>query len=445
MAFNSSTSPLLTSVSVSADTSYGLEASQVLTASADHGMILVNTGSGGALDIQTVGNLQSLAELTSTGIVALANPGNSDALVTATIQSDGSILIDDSGAVGGTVGVSVVPSTTLQLHQAMVNDVNVHIPVNSYNFVNGSNTTFEGVANGSSTNIICNVEGVALSDGPFIITQDDASLTGASNLGGLSTGIVYSTVSGGISTVSTTTNPTMSGSNIQSNTIPVASVVGTAVNLNSVQSISGAKTFTSTVTASDVSVVSGSVNMNDHTIINVTDPVDPQDAATKAYVDSQTGSPSQWSTFPAVQNVDMDSNKLINLTDPTSAQDAATKAYVDANASGNHVSLTTTNAVETDFITIAIPTNSSISLKGFVSAINASPFNATIQADFFAGASNVGGTASLTDTPFTVILKNDVNLDISIVISGTNLVVKVIGLAGQSVNWAGSYSTVISS
>lgn len=495
MAFNSSTSPLLTSVSVSGDSSYGLEASQVLTASANHGMLVVNTGAGGTLEIQTIGNLQSLAELTSTGILALANPGDSDALVTATVQSDGSILIDDSGAVGGTVGISVVPSTTQQLLQAMVNDINVHIPVNSFNFVNGDNTTFEGAINGDITNITCNVTGVTLASAPLLITQADGSLSGATDLGSLATGIVYSTVTAGVSDVSTTTAPQMSGANISSNTIPTTSIVGTAVNLDSVQSISGQKTFTSTITAPDISVVSGGINMNAHKVIHLLDPSDPQDAATKAYVDASSGSASQWATFPAVDNVDMDGFTINNLVDPLLDQQAATKIYVD-NAVGGIASgwsqypatqdvdldgygitnvgtstiggttlgsdytstkfysgytsseykqeqqtAQTTDASAAEMIAVPLNASESVTLTGIVTGAAADQTDTTGASFTIVGRRGSSGDVELVNTSFVYTCASSTGLvNASVNTSTQSVIVEVTGLASTTYNWVSTYN-----
>ena len=77
----------------------------------------------------------------------------------------------------------------------------------------------------------------------------------------------------------------------------------------------------------------GDINVQTNKIINVVDPTDAQDAATKNYVDTSSAN----TNYVAVTGDDMTgalamgTNKITGLGDPTDAQDAATKNYVDTN------------------------------------------------------------------------------------------------------------------
>ena len=81
--------------------------------------------------------------------------------------------------------------------------------------------------------------------------------------------------------------------------------------------------------------VSGSIDMRGNTLYNVSDPVNPQDTATKKYVDKVGGGDTaiyktQYGTYGSKGNIDMRGYTLMNVLGPADAQDVATKKYVDA-------------------------------------------------------------------------------------------------------------------
>ena len=81
--------------------------------------------------------------------------------------------------------------------------------------------------------------------------------------------------------------------------------------------------------------ISGSINMNGNTLYNVSDPVNPQDVATKKYADKVGGGETaiiktRYGTYGSKGNIDMRGYTLMNVLDPADAQDVATKKYVDA-------------------------------------------------------------------------------------------------------------------
>lgn len=72
------------------------------------------------------------------------------------------------------------------------------------------------------------------------------------------------------------------------------------------------------------------LNMNSHQINNVTDPTNPQDAATMAYVISQTTGaflPLIGGTMSGIIN--MGNNKITSMADPSASQDAVTLSYMN--------------------------------------------------------------------------------------------------------------------
>ena len=81
--------------------------------------------------------------------------------------------------------------------------------------------------------------------------------------------------------------------------------------------------------------VTGSIDMRGNTLYNVSDPVNPQDVATKKYADKVGGGDTaiiktQYGTYGSKGNIDMRCYTLMNVLDPADAQDVATKRYVDA-------------------------------------------------------------------------------------------------------------------
>lgn len=90
------------------------------------------------------------------------------------------------------------------------------------------------------------------------------------------------------------------------------------------------------IAVNDVIVNSSNLNMNtNNRIINLRDPINNQDAATKIYVDSQISGISGALT----SNLNANNFHINNLSNPVALQDAATKNYVDSQVSS--ITLTT--------------------------------------------------------------------------------------------------------
>ena len=80
--------------------------------------------------------------------------------------------------------------------------------------------------------------------------------------------------------------------------------------------------------------VSGSIDMRGNTLYNVSDPINPQDVATKEYADKVGGGETaiiktRYGSYGALGNIDMRGYTLTTVLDPSDTQDVATKQYVD--------------------------------------------------------------------------------------------------------------------
>ncbi|KAH3735851.1 hypothetical protein DPMN_042409 [Dreissena polymorpha] len=78
------------------------------------------------------------------------------------------------------------------------------------------------------------------------------------------------------------------------------------------------------------------INMDSHNLINVLDPMNAQDAATKNYVDTRAVSKTG---DTMTGTLDMNGRAITNLLDPSAAQGAATKSYVDKQDSAQIITL----------------------------------------------------------------------------------------------------------
>jgi hypothetical protein len=168
-------------------------------------------------------------------------------------------------------------------------------------------------------------------------------ITDLNALSGLRSGNVYAFDNGAVS------NPIPNGgrhkysmftmaANIYNTGVDDASFIAIS-NQNPPQVFVRGKTWGSRIQSSWCSIpgaapMTNPIDMGAHKITNVADPTNPQDAATKKYVNDQTTLCAEKTvlcdgTQAMTGNLDMCTHFIHNVVDPVDPQDAATKAYVD--------------------------------------------------------------------------------------------------------------------
>lgn len=161
---------------------------------------------------------------------------------------------------------------------------------------------------------------------------------------------------------------------------------------------------------------------------------------------------STWSTFPATQNVDMDGFGLTDVVSFQLTTGAGAGKILTSDGSGNAswttapvapsvATVSTTDATPTTLATIAVPTGNAITITGTLVARNtAGTINNTTGGRFVATAVNTAGTVTLASPPDVVVMATSTGT-FNVVVSSTNLVVQVTGIAATAYNWSATYTS----
>ena len=95
--------------------------------------------------------------------------------------------------------------------------------------------------------------------------------------------------------------------------------------------------------------VGGDLSMNNHKLVNLSDPVEDGDVINKRYLESTTNDFLRKDGSNDVEGeINMNNHKLVNLSEPTEAQDATTRGYVKNFTRNNFLKLDGTNTMEGD-------------------------------------------------------------------------------------------------
>jgi uncharacterized protein (DUF1684 family) len=234
------------------------------------GLDVSSNGTTKAAVISTAGNVSigNLAIGKSTPTVPLDVSGNSNFSGTIVVGSDASfnsrVLVGSDVSMGGRLfvqGTSTFQSGATFVTAPSMSGASIQsgtIPITSVVGTAADLTTSQTLAGTKtfSSQIVASNGILSVTDASInarVLVQSDVSMggrlyvQGASNFQGLAT---------------LQTAPSMSGASIQSGTIPITSVVGTAADLTTSQTLGGTKTFSSQIVASAgiLSVADASIN-----------------------------------------------------------------------------------------------------------------------------------------------------------------------------------------
>lgn len=231
----------------------------------------------------------------------------------------------------------------------------------------------------------------------FIVQQASSAVPSAQSLGALSTGVLKSATTTGVVSISEPLT-SIDGLSLAANKMLVGASASTYsladvtnysltlfanIDLASWQAQLGIPGGGSGVYLPLAGgTMTGAINMGTHFVTNVIDPVNPQDASTKAYVDNHLANYLPLAGSTMTGSINMGTFAITNAANPTSAQDLATKAYVDS---------VVTN------IKAPAKASTTANLAGYVYANGASGVGATLTAGGNGAFVTDGYSASLND------------------------------------------------
>jgi hypothetical protein len=430
------------------DPSYGVP--QSLSIKTDPLKGLYSYSDGTYLNIVPFGRLQAFNDASGTGIL-VAGPLNT-IFTRAISPGDGSITIENGSGIDDDIGISVTPSTTVQLVNLQANGSLYETPVDLVRINAGANI---GVTVDESGFTITGAGGGPSLNNAYVVTEEATDLPESVNLGALTTGLLKNTVADSISTLSRAVPATtLLANDYQAGSVGLAQIAGLSpVNGNFLYFNAGSWTVNSNVALLNVAQVfsalktfslettfTNSIKIPLDAAIGTVlgcDNVDGVAAWTVAGAGDVTLAGANVMTGTTTYNVNLPTSDLT----PTLDTELVPKGYVDGLQPLTDT-VATTDATPTTLATIAIASNTAVTINGIVAARNSSgTINNTTGGRFTCTAINTAGTVALAATPDVTVQATSTGT-FNVVVSGTNLIVQVTGIAATPYTWSTVYTTL---
>ncbi len=173
-------------------------------------------------------------------------------------------------------------------------------------------------------------------------------------------------------------------------------------------------------------------------------PVADEDLVTKVFADTTYAQLGAANEFTDVNT--FDANPLF----PTGAVASYVATSTDTSGAWTwevsaspflSATVATTNATPTALATYAVPTNGVVTISGVLSAANAA-YTDACGGTFSATVVSVAGVVTIVSTPL-VAVNSSTSAVFNVIVSGTNLVVQVTGIAATTYNWKTDYEVVV--
>ena len=328
---------------VTASGTLGVTGASTFTGTTTHATVDIN---GGAIDGTTVG-----ATSASTGAFTTLSATGTATLSTVDVNAgaiDGTTIGASSAAAGSFTTITASGASTLptvNIDGGTIDGTtigNTTASTGAFTTVSASGG-FTGDLTGAVTG---NVTGDVTGDLTGNVTGNltgNVTSTGSSAFENVTVNGTLNMNAGTTATITNLTDPTNNQDAATKAYVDtgIASLVdsapGTLDTLNELAAALGDDPdFATTVTDSIATklplaggTMSGAIAMGTSKITGMGDPTANQDAATKAYVDTQRDTRLATTGGTMSGAISMGSNLITNVTDPSSAQDAATKNYID--------------------------------------------------------------------------------------------------------------------